>query len=544
MLTLRLLILAMFIISPRAWADLEDFLTGPTQPPTQAQILDQLSTTQREISFLEKELEDKRKQVVHLSKDDAAEMEADIADLEQRLERARLSFVALTSNVEIPLAENPKAKTEKRDLLQEAQQLIEPLFDAIKRVSEKPRRIEALRSRDFYLRDRLDHVNKAIAGLNKSLQNKAYSTFEKEIETSKQSLEHERDELTIRAAAIERKLKEENADRRTVMQVITQQINEFAGTQGKNLLIAVLVFICAVWLMLSFKRVLLRSRFINRKLRGLHKPFAALYGLLAGVIGIFASVFALHFLNDWFLASLLMLTLFAGAWAIKSVLHLFVHETKVALNLGTVKEGERVIWNGLPWLVQHLGFRSILLNEALQGGTIALPASALNAMFSRETVEGEPWFPTRVGDFVLMDDGVYGQVEVQTPETVVLNTGTTRKHYSTSTFISKNPENFSYGFEVKTEFLYRQTQSLPNQKVLSDFRTRLNQIIGDKLIQRYPVEAERPQRLEIQITPSGPQSVRAWLAVSCPGRLASQRDQIRRQLHADLIGAFADWAQA
>ncbi len=417
---------------------------APASPTT----ADQLLTIQRDITWLEQQIAQRQKDETNADKDEIAGIENDVSDLQSRLEKARATFIATVAGVELPGPENATAAPQKRDLIQELQELVVPVFDAIRRVSEKPRRIEAIRDKIFDLNNRLDQINLAITKIDDVLRARTYPAFRNELVSSRDSLSHERDEIQVRVDALQRNLNLLAGDHRTVMQVLSDGAKDFAATRGKNLLIAFIVFITVLWLLLRTRNALFSRRVVHAKLQHLSRTAHVLSGIAAGLVAFIAVILTLHFLNDWFLATLLILSLAASVWAFKALIPAFVHEAKFVLNLGPVRQGERVVWQGIPWHVKMLGFRTVLENESLQGGTVTLPASSLSTLLSRLPVKGEPWFPTRVGDFVLLDDGNRGQVEAQTPEIVILKMGNSRKHYATAAFLAKNPQVFVKGFDA------------------------------------------------------------------------------------------------
>jgi hypothetical protein len=79
----------------------------------------------------------------------------------------------------------------------------------------------------------------------------------------------------------------------------------------------------------------------------------------------------------------------------------FVREVTLLLNLGAVREGERVMYNGIPWLVRSLNFYTRLVNPELEGGDIRLPLRDFHDLRSRSFDANEPWFPTRLNDWVI-----------------------------------------------------------------------------------------------------------------------------------------------
>lgn len=491
----------------------------------QEDLAEQLTTIQRDITWLEQKTAQKKAELLQIkqngSKDDATEVAEEVSGLEKRLKREKIGFIALATGVELTAPETESTPGKKRDLIQELQQIIEPLLDAIHRVSEKPRRIEHFKSRIATLSEQLILMNKAMTNLELALQKKKYPALEEKLTAAKESLTHDRDEVQVRLSSLERQLNRDLGDHRTVVQVVTESVQSFFAAKGKNLFIATLVFICVFWGLLFFKRSLFSSR-MSARMGPIAKPLQMIYGVIAALLSTLAVIVTLHFLHDWFLVTTLVLLLLAFAWSSKAVITHFIAETKLALNLGPVKQGERVVWQGIPWLVKSLGFRSVLVNEALEGGTVMLPASALTGMLSRPYVKNEPWFPTKVGDWVLLDDGTFGKVETQTPETVILSTSTCLKHYSSLAFTAKNPQNFSNGFELSTEILMRHTVLIHSFQALNEKILKASQA---KLADKTDLS-----EIETAIYPIGNQMTKIWIKAWCHGRLAGSRDGIRRTL--------------
>ncbi len=66
-----------------------------------------------------------------------------------------------------------------------------------------------------------------------------------------------------------------------------------------------------------------------------------------------------------------------GGLDAKQTFPMFWEQTKLLLNLSTVREGERAIYNGLPWHIKSLNLYTKLINPALKGGMIRLPLREL-----------------------------------------------------------------------------------------------------------------------------------------------------------------------
>jgi hypothetical protein len=96
----------------------------------------------------------------------------------------------------------------------------------------------------------------------------------------------------------------------------------------------------------------------------------------------------------------------------------FLSMVMLLLNLGTVREGERVLYHSVPWQVAMLHFYVRLVNPALEGGELRLTLSDALELRSWAFTPDEPWFPTQKGDWLLLGEQTLGQVVLQTPETV------------------------------------------------------------------------------------------------------------------------------
>ena len=144
--------------------------------------------------------------------------------------------------------------------------------------------------------------------------------------------------------------------------------------------------------------------------------------------------------------ALVMLAL--GAWR---YLPRYIAEARLLLNIAAAREGERVIYNGLPFRIASLNLYSELRNPELEGA-IRLPLSALTELTSRPRTD-EAWFPCQAGDYVLLPDGAFGQVLQQTVELVRLKVVGSIVQFSAAEFVQLNVRNLSReGFGVIVVF--------------------------------------------------------------------------------------------
>ena len=170
-----------------------------------------------------------------------------------------------------------------------------------------------------------------------------------------------------------------------------------------------------------------------------------------GSVGAFLLV--LFLFDDWVLLGLALILLFGLAWAARKGLPVFWQQAQLLLNLGTVREGERVVLRGVPWRVEAINIYTHLTNPALEGGQLRLPIRDLIELRSRPVSAGEAWFPCRKGDWVLFSETDLAKVIKQTPEFVeVVELGGGRRVIPTADFLVARPVNISTGFRIWVTF--------------------------------------------------------------------------------------------
>ena len=181
------------------------------------------------------------------------------------------------------------------------------------------------------------------------------------------------------------------------------------------------------------------------------------YYLLTSVVVFLSVIVVLYVREDLLLLALSLLLIFGAVLSFRQFLPRYVKEIRLLLNLGSAREDERVVYNGLPWQIMSLNLHSVLRNPALDG-VIRLPLEAMSTLVSRP-VKNNLWFPTNKGDYVILPDGLLGQIRTQTPDMVELAVrGGMSMTYNTADFYSINLINLSreqtFGVAVTFGFDY------------------------------------------------------------------------------------------
>lgn len=340
------------------------------------------------------------------------------------------------------------------DWRKELDNVFEPIVVELQRLTERPRKIERLRSEQAFYQQRLPIAEAAYLNIQEIKQDPLSPALRKEVARLEERWQRRRDELNNRLKLVTIELQETLEPRAQPGTGFTAALQGFLTGRGLHLVLAVAGFVIA-YAVLRFAASLY-NRTIMRHAKRRRTLTARVVNLLIHVVTVFIALLTamavLYSLGDWVLLGLLLLLLLGAAWGVKNSLPRYMQEARLLLNMGTVREGERVIYNGLPWRVTALNLFSTLHNPALRGGTVKLSVDEMAKLISRQGADDEPWFPTDEGDFVLLGETM-ARVVVQTPETVQLLIGGTLQSMPTIAFIDTHSRNLSRdGYWTSTKF--------------------------------------------------------------------------------------------
>ena len=213
--------------------------------------------------------------------------------------------------------------------------------------------------------------------------------------------------------------------------------------------------------LLSVVVILLLSRLIYRAMvkvipgyRQEHRSFQIrLLDLMHRIITIFLAIMGpmvvFYVVEDWVLFSLGILLLLGIGLTLRHALPRFWQQIQLFLNIGSVREGERIDLDGLPWRVREINFFSMLENPTAELSQ-RVRIDDLVDLKSRPSHFGDPWFPCRKDDWVLLSDGFRGKVSGISQELVeLIQRGVARRTYTTADFLAQSPLNLSRNFRLK-----------------------------------------------------------------------------------------------
>ena len=451
------------------------------------------------------------------------------------LDNLNADLESIITGIDVPLFE--ASTRDDFTLSSEVEELLRPLIMELKSVTQDPRQIEKLRSDAAHSEDRQRMAQHAIEHIRK-LQLKAKEINEDpellaELEEQRLAWDKHRTDAVNRATVAKHQLDQKLRDRKSLLESSSTLLGSFFRNRGLNLLLAVLAFF----------GVLGGLRFATRSMIDLaapkrSRPEAPFYlrlltVVLHGAIVVFAALAAMMVLyaaGDWILLGLVLLFLVGVAWASKQALPRFFDQTRLMLNLGSVREHERVMYAGLPWRVDTISVFTHLTNPDLTGGHIRLPIRELIGLYSRPIQQKDVWFPCKEGDWVLLGE-LRGKVLVQTTDVVQLVLlGGSRVTYQTGDFLSQGPNNISAGFRLQVTFgVDYQHQAICTTQISEIMKKDLQREIGKR------VGEDNIEKITVEFKEAGASSLDYQILADMKGETAEKYDQLKRLIQRTLV---------
>lgn len=408
-------------------------------------VLDSIGRARAELERLQIELESDR------GRGRQDEIVAEIHGLSERLDELERNFSEIASGVDPRIFQ--EGREEQVDFTQELRDLLGPLIHELRRMTSRPREIDRLRSEISDSTDQLVTLERAledIAELREHIQDPVVSAA---LQEEQDEWELRRQQVRTTLAVAQQKLEQKENERTSISETVQSVFQLFFKSRGRNLLLALAATVAFLLLLRRLHQELQKRGPLSVGSPSFRaRLFNLLYAVFTAVGGLLVFLIVLYVFGDWVLLILMVLLIMGLVWASKQALPAFWTQATLLLNMGVVREGERLVFEGIPFEVESLGFYTQLENPVLEGATRRLPINDLSGMRSRPFEESEPWFPTRKGDWILIG-GELGEVVQQTLDTVrVEQKGGAVQVIPTADFPGQSPVVLSAGFRISVTF--------------------------------------------------------------------------------------------
>jgi len=488
--------------------------------------IDDLNNILLAINELETSIEASAKNLKEASSQGfSQEIEDRLKNQNDKLKRLRDNLDEIASGIHLTSYE-VDSEAKQVEWGQELHDLLSPLLNEIKKYTNRPRELDRLGRRIETLKGHVEESKIAV----ENIKNLAFISTSPELNAELKELSETWDErrvgLVAEISVAEQRLNQLISEATPIGESLKKIPDLFFKSRGRNLVLAIFSTVFFWWSVRSLYHLLRKSNLMTSQRFSEYRRLVNLFYLFfsgSGCLLIF--LLALFLLGDWVLLIISLLIVFGIVWSSKQALPHFWNQGALLLNIGPVREGEMVIYNGVPWEVVAMNLYVNLRNPELEPGIIRVPIGDLFQLRSRQMGKGEQWFPSRKSEWVLLSDSTFGKVVSQTPSKVsLLLLGGSIKSYSVEQFLEQSPQNLSTGFRVSSVFgLDYKHQSEITDKIPEMLRADLKTVLDAKL-------GEKFYKVSVELSSASASSLDLQINLDVDGKFAAEYMHLARLL--------------
>ncbi|NND81294.1 MAG: hypothetical protein HKN50_02570 [Gammaproteobacteria bacterium] len=409
---------------------LEQAIAAAEEQQQQLEAIEQLRDIQQSLREKVSQRRELRLQIKRASDSASEELSASLEELNTEIELLEKTFEQIAiGGIDLSVL---GVEEKKFDWREELILVVKPVLENLKGLTEKPRQIESLRR---VIDEKQAGEMASLEALQSVAQliNEAQSRAVKnKLEEIQQSWQQRREDLAREIQLAQFQLASLEGKNIDWVETITTSLQNFATGRGLTLVLVVLVAVL-IWVLLTSILKLFRrfsSKTKDQELKVRYRLAAYGYRLFMMLMVAVGVVMVLYFRQDLLLLAIVMIVFVGAALALKNLLPRYIAESRLLLNMGNVRERERLMYNGVPYRVLSLKMHTRLANPELSGG-LRLPLSELDGLRSRAAGD-DAWFPSSKGDWMLDADENPLEVLRQSPEQVTLRDLNSRLRYMPS----------------------------------------------------------------------------------------------------------------
>ncbi|WP_448871881.1 hypothetical protein [Desulfobulbus propionicus] len=379
-------------------------------------------------------------------------LQEELAHLDKQLNETGIDFERLATGVDSDLFSDQKETS--FSWKQELSTLLEPSIKELKQLTAKARQKSDLKETIDTYEKQSATAHSAVKHLQHLIDQAKDSKIKAYLGELLPAWQNMEKRINGKLDLAKRELAQLQANDVSLLQSSGRSIRDFFRDRGWFILVALGVFVGILLGIRLFARLLFR--FLpgaRRENRPTHVRFLAVFfqffSIIAAVAGI---VTVLYLAEDWFLLSAAIILMLGLVWAVRQTLPKMWQQVRLMLNMGSIREGERVLYGNVPWKVESINVFCKLHNPAM-GRYLRIPIENMVGLVSRPFEPDEPWFPCQKGDWVAIAGKPLAKVVSLSHELVeVVELGGRKTVYQTSDFLGMSPANLSTNFFIRVVF--------------------------------------------------------------------------------------------
>jgi hypothetical protein len=474
---------------------------------------------------------------------DAEQSEAEKTKLKQELDKLESDLRTTTRNLEniaagVDISRLRAEKEEDFNFQKEIFALLKPALDEMKEMTSHVRQKSDLREKIAYYEERLPVIEKALSNISRLQEQSKDKSLKKSLNATAGIWRKQQAFMQSELQAARLELNKLEAAETSITEASQSYLKSFFQKRGLYLIEA-LSLVVAI-LLLSRLSYAAMERYIAG-FRKKHRSFRVrlielAHRIFTVILVILGPMIVFYLVEDWVLFSLGILLLLGIALTLRQTLPRYWHQVQLFLNIGSVREGERILMEGLPWLVERINIYCTFSNPVADISQ-RLPIADLVGLKSRPAKQDEPWFPCRKGDWVILSDGVRGKVIGISHELVQLvERGGAQLTYQTSDFLAKSPRNLATNFRIKESLGI--SYSLQKQSTTGILETLYHYIQQRAEQEGY---GEQLLNLRVEFAQAGNSSLDLVVIADFRGELADLYNRLRRAIQRWCVDACSEY---
>ncbi|MDM8538147.1 hypothetical protein QUF70_15450, partial [Desulfobacterales bacterium HSG17] len=408
-------------------------------------------------------------------------LKEELGKLDKQLSQANSDFERTATGIDISLFDEKEEVP--FDWKDELISLIKPGIVELKHLTVKARYKSQLQEELASYQNLHPMSQQAFENLTNMISKTKDKTVKKSLKKLLPEWKSVESQISNRMEIIQMELDKIEAEKESLMEATQQSVKNFFKTRGLFLIIAIIA--CAglvLFLRLLYLTLMKLLPDYSTQYRPFHiRVIDLFFKILTLSLSLLILILVFYIFEDWVLLSLSIIMLLGLGWTVKSTLPRYWEQSRLMLNIGAVREGERIILNNIPWLVKNISMFSQLENPDL-AIKLRVPIDVLMDKSSRKFDQNEPWFPCRKNDWVILSDGTRGCVVSASHEMVeMVLRGGSHKVYQTQDFLTQSPMNLSRNFRLKTLFgISYDLQPISTSKILDVLDSYIRKQIADE----------------------------------------------------------------
>jgi len=385
------------------------------------------------------------------------QLEVEIKELTTQADELNKKFEKIATGIDTSVIQK-EDKNSKTTLSEDLQFLLEPLIESARDSTQEIRKKAKIQEEISYYKETLPKVTQAYQNIVDILEKSDNKELDKELKKDLEKLKKywgEQVQLfsnNLNVSLHEIEVVEKNAV--TFGSSLRENTKNFFNERGLFLFEGIMAFIMVLLIMkLIYALAVKLFPVFSKPSRSFYLRLVDLiFRLLTIILAIVIPMAVFYLEEDWFLFSLALLIFIGMLWTFRNLIAKLWQQARLFLNVGAVREEERIMYEGLPWKVKSINVFTMLENPTTKV-KLRIPIEKLVDLTSRPFHPKEPWFPCKINDWMMLSDGYYGKVIGISLELIKLEAkGGGHKTYLVTDFLALTPLNLSVDFRLVEKF--------------------------------------------------------------------------------------------